>query len=124
MIRAVFIIGEDVAEAGTPFKVLSGLVDEFGIERVIDSPISEAGITGIGVGAAMTGMRPVVDIMFGDFITLTMDQMVNQAAKMHYMSGGKLKVPMVLANDYRRNPSFRGAAQHRAFTPGLVMCPD
>ena len=66
----VFIIGEDVAEAGTPFKVLSGLVKEFGTERVIDSPISEAGIAGIGVGAAMTGMRPVVDIMFGDFITL------------------------------------------------------
>src|SRR3970282_2283907 len=61
----VFIIGEDVAEAGTPFKVLKGLVEEFGQERVIDSPISEAGITGIGLGAAMTGMRPVVDIMFG-----------------------------------------------------------
>src|SRR3990170_1813077 len=81
----VFIIGEDVAEAGTPFKVLSGLVAEFGTGRVIDSPISEAGITGIGVGAAMTGMRPVVDIMFGDFLTLTMDQLVNQAAKIHYM---------------------------------------
>ncbi|HET7637906.1 MAG TPA: hypothetical protein VFK47_04120, partial [Ktedonobacteraceae bacterium] len=64
----VFIIGEDVAEAGTPFKVLSGLVEEFGTARVIDSPISEAGITGLGVGAAMTGMHPVVDIMFGDFI--------------------------------------------------------
>src|SRR5579864_477945 len=82
----VFVIGEDVAEAGTPFKVLSGLVEEFGKSRIIDSPISEAGITGLGVGAAMTGMRPVVDIMFGDFITLTMDQMVNQAAKVHYMS--------------------------------------
>src|SRR5579862_3108427 len=70
----VFIIGEDVAEAGTPFKVLSGLVQEFGVRRVIDTPISEAGFTGIAVGAAMTGMRPVVDIMFGDFITLTMDQ--------------------------------------------------
>src|ERR1044071_10369490 len=69
----VFIIGEDVAEAGTPFKVLSGLVKEFGPGRVIDSPISEAGITGIGGGAAMTGMRPGVDIMFGDFLTLTMD---------------------------------------------------
>src|SRR3972149_5898612 len=92
----VFIIGEDVAEAGTPFKVLSGLVKEFGTQRVIDSPISEAGIAGIGVGAAMTGMRPVVDIMFGDFLTLTMDQLVNQAAKIHYMSGGKLKVPLVL----------------------------
>src|SRR5258708_940250 len=71
---SVFIIGEDVAEAGTPFKVLSGLVEEFGTERVIDSPISEQGITGMGVGAAMTGMRPIVDIMFGDFIGLAMDQ--------------------------------------------------
>lgn len=106
----VFIIGEDVAEAGTPFKVLSGLVKEFGTQRVIDSPISEAGIAGIGVGAAMTGMRPVVDIMFGDFITLTMDQMVNQAAKIHYMSGGKLKVPMVLRTTM--GASRRSAAQH------------
>jgi pyruvate/2-oxoglutarate/acetoin dehydrogenase E1 component len=69
---SVFIIGEDVAEAGTPFKVLSGLAQEFGVGRVIDTPISEPGFTGIAVGAAMTGMRPVVDIMFGDFITLTM----------------------------------------------------
>src|ERR1044071_9014857 len=106
----VFIIGEDVAEAGTPFKVLSGLVAEFGKERVIDSPISEAGISGIGVGAAMTGMRPVVDIMFGDFITLTMDQLVNQAAKIHYMSGGKLKVPLVLRTTL--GATRRSAAQH------------
>jgi len=106
----VFIMGEDVAEAGTPFKVLAGLIDEFGIERVIDSPISEAGITGLGVGAAMTGMRPVIDIMFGDFITLTMDQMVNQAAKTHYMSGGKLKVPLVLRTTL--GASRRSAAQH------------
>jgi acetoin:2,6-dichlorophenolindophenol oxidoreductase subunit beta len=106
----VFIIGEDVAEAGTPFKVLSGLVKEFGPERVIDSPISEAGIAGVGVGAAMTGMRPVVDIMFGDFITLTMDQLVNQAAKIHYMSGGKLKVPMVLRTTL--GATRRSAAQH------------
>src|SRR5271168_5638460 len=80
----VFVMGEDVAEAGTAFKVLSGLVNEFGPERIQDTPISEAGFTGIGVGAAMTGLRPVVDIMFGDFLTLTMDQMVNQAAKAHY----------------------------------------
>jgi acetoin:2,6-dichlorophenolindophenol oxidoreductase subunit beta len=106
----VFIIGEDVAEAGTPFKVLSGLVAEFGTQRVIDSPISEAGISGIGVGAAMTGMRPVVDIMFGDFLTLTMDQLVNQAAKIHYMSGGKLKVPMVLRTTL--GATRRSAAQH------------
>ena len=108
--QRVFIIGEDVAEAGTAFKVLSGLVQEFGTERVIDSPISEAGITGITVGAAMTGMRPVVDIMFGDFITLTMDQMVNQAAKIHYMSGGKLTVPMVLRTTL--GATRRSAAQH------------
>ena len=106
----VFVIGEDVAEAGTPFKVLSGLVKEFGTDRVIDSPISEAGITGIGVGAAMTGMRPIVDIMFGDFLTLTMDQLVNQAAKIHYMSGGKLKVPMVLRTTL--GATRRSAAQH------------
>jgi pyruvate dehydrogenase E1 component beta subunit len=106
----VFIIGEDVAETGTPFKVMAGLVEEFGTERVIDSPISEAGITGICVGAAMTGMRPVVDIMFGDFITLTMDQMVNQAAKIHYMSGGKLTVPMVMRTTL--GATRRSAAQH------------
>ncbi len=106
----VFIIGEDVAEAGTPFKVLAGLVDEFGTERVVDSPISEAGITGLCVGAAMTGMRPVVDIMFGDFLTLTMDQMVNQAAKIHYMSGGKLRVPMVMRTTL--GATRRSAAQH------------
>src|SRR5262245_41051212 len=106
----VFIIGEDVAEAGTPFKVLAGLVKEFGTARVIDSPISEAGIAGIGVGAAMTGMRPVVDIMFGDFVTLAMDQMVNQAAKIHYMSGGKLKAPLVLRTTL--GATRRSAAQH------------
>ncbi len=106
----VFVIGEDVAETGTPFRVLQGLVDEFGPERIIDSPISEAGFTGLGVGAAMTGMRPVIDIMFGDFITLTMDQMVNQAAKTHYMSGGKLKVPLVMRTTM--GAGRRSAAQH------------
>jgi len=106
----VFIVGEDVAEAGTPFKVLSGLVEEFGKDRVIDTPISEPGFTGIGVGAAMTGLRPVVDIMFGDFLTLTMDQIVNQAAKVHYMSGGKIKVPIVFRTTL--GASRRSAAQH------------
>ncbi|MGZ3611411.1 MAG: alpha-ketoacid dehydrogenase subunit beta [Ktedonobacteraceae bacterium] len=106
----VFIMGEDVAEAGTPFKVLAGLVDEFGPARVIDSPISEAGITGLGVGAAMTGMHPVIDIMFGDFIGLAMDQIVNQAAKVHYMSGGKLNVPLVVRTTL--GASRRSAAQH------------
>lgn len=106
----VYIMGEDVAEAGTPFKVLSGLVEEFGPQRIIDSPISEVGITGIGVGAAMTGMRPVVDIMFGDFIGLIMDQLANQAAKIHYMSGGKLKAPLVIRTTL--GATRRSAAQH------------
>jgi acetoin:2,6-dichlorophenolindophenol oxidoreductase subunit beta len=122
----VFIIGEDVAQAGTVFKVLAGLVDEFGRGRVINSPISEAGIAGIGVGAAMTGMRPVVDIMFGDFITLAMDQIVNQAAKVHYMSGGKLHVPLVVRATM--GATRRSAAQHSqslyawmAHVPGLKV---
>ncbi len=106
----VFLMGEDIAYAGTTFKVLAGLVNEFGPERIIDSPISEAGIAGLGVGAAMTGLRPVIDIMFGDFVTLTMDQMVNQAAKIHYMSGGKLNVPMVLRTTM--GAGRRSAAQH------------
>ncbi|TML83682.1 MAG: alpha-ketoacid dehydrogenase subunit beta [Actinobacteria bacterium] len=122
----VFVIGEDVAEAGTPFKVLAGLVDEFGPERVLDSPISEPGITGLGVGAAVTGMRPVVDIMFGDFLTLVMDQLANQAAKTHYMSGGKLKVPLTLRTTM--GATRRSAAQHSqslhawvAHVPGLKV---
>jgi pyruvate/2-oxoglutarate/acetoin dehydrogenase E1 component len=106
----VFIIGEDVAEAGTPFKVTLGLVDEFGTERVIDAPISEPGFCGLGVGAAMTGMRPIVDIMFGDFLGLVMDQIANQAAKIHYMSGGKLKVPIVFRTSL--GATRRAAAQH------------
>ncbi|HVB86338.1 MAG TPA: alpha-ketoacid dehydrogenase subunit beta [Candidatus Dormibacteraeota bacterium] len=106
----VLILGEDVAEAGTVFKVLSGLSTEFGTDRVIDTPISEAGFTGLAVGAAMTGLRPVVDIMFGDFIALVMDQMANQAAKVHYMSGGKWKVPLVMRTTL--GASRRSAAQH------------
>src|SRR5512135_3371730 len=108
--RRVFILGEDVAEAGTPFKVLSGLVEEFGTDHLIDTPISEPGFTGLGVGAAMTGMHPVVDIMFGDFLTLAMDQIVNQAAKVHYMSGGKLRVPIVFRTTL--GATRRSAAQH------------
>jgi len=122
----VFIIGEDVAEAGTPFKVLSGLVEEFGKDRVIDSPISESGFSGVGIGAAMTGMRPVVDIMFGDFIGLAMDQIANQAAKVHYMSGGKMKVPIVFRTTL--GATRRSAAQHSqslhawvSHVPGLLV---
>jgi acetoin:2,6-dichlorophenolindophenol oxidoreductase subunit beta len=114
----VFILGEDVAEAGTPFKVLSGLVKEFGPDRVIDTPISEAGFTGVGVGAAMTGMRPVVDIMFGDFLFLALDQIANQAAKVHYMSGGKLNVPLVIRTTL--GATRRSAAQHSQSLHALV----
>jgi pyruvate dehydrogenase E1 component beta subunit len=106
----IVLMGEDVAEAGTTFKVLKGLVEEFGKDRIIDTPISEAGFSGIGVGAAMTGMRPIIDIMFGDFLTLIMDQLVNQAAKIHYMSGGKWKVPLVIRATM--GATRRSAAQH------------
>jgi len=115
-----------VAEAGTPFKVLRGLVDEFGAERVMDTPISEPGFTGIALGAAMTGMRPVVDIMFGDFMTLVMDQLANQAAKIHYMSGGRLKAPLTVRTTL--GATRRSAAQHSqslhawlAHVPGLKV---
>jgi pyruvate dehydrogenase E1 component beta subunit len=114
----VFLLGEDVAEAGTPFKVLKGLVDEFGPERIIDTPISEPGFTGIAVGAAMTGSRPIVDLMFGDFLFLVMDQICNQAAKTHYMSGGKLNVPMVLRTNM--GATRRSAAQHSQSLHALV----
>ncbi len=124
--ETVFIIGEDVAEAGTPFKVLSGLVEEFGTDRVIDTPISEPGFMGMAVGAAMTGARPVVDLMFGDFLYLVMDQLCNQAAKTHYMSGGKLSVPLVLRTNL--GATRRSAAQHSqslhalcAHIPGLKV---
>ncbi len=114
----VFILGEDVAEAGTPFKVLSGLVEEFGLARVIDTPIAEPGFTGIALGAALTGMRPIVDLMFGDFLFLIMDQLCNQAAKAHYMSGGKLKAPMVVRTNL--GATRRSAAQHSQSLHALV----
>ena len=114
----VIVIGEDVAEAGTPFKFLSGLAEEFGTDRIIDTPISEPGFTGIAVGAAMIGLRPIVDIMFGDFLFLVMDQLCNQAAKTLYMSGGKLKVPMVLRTNM--GATRRSAAQHSQSLHALV----
>lgn len=116
--ETIFLIGEDVAEAGTPFKVLSGLVEEFGPDRIIDTPISEPGIVGLAVGAAMTGSRPIVDLMFGDFLFLVMDQLCNQAAKTHYMSGGKLSVPMVLRTNL--GATRRSAAQHSQSLHALV----
>lgn len=105
-----FLIGEDIGRAGGVFNVYDGLYEEFGPERVMDSPISEAGIAGLGVGAAMAGMRPIVDIMFGDFMTLAMDQIVNQAAKMYYMTGGQVSVPLVIRTTLGAGRS--SAAQH------------
>ena len=126
----VILIGEDVGRAGGVFKTFAGLYQEFGPERVRDTPISEAGIVGLGIGAAITGMRPVVDIMFGDFITLAMDQIVNQAAKLRYMTGGQLRVPLVVHTTLGAGRS--AAAQHSqslhawlAHIPGLkVLLPS
>ncbi len=105
----VFVLGEDVAEGG-PYTITAGLAEEFGVARVIDTPISESAIAGVAIGAAQSGMRPVLEIMFIDFITLALDQVVNQAAKAHFMSGGQLTVPLVLRT--QGGAGQRGAAQH------------
>lgn len=106
----VFLIGEDIGVYGGAFGVTAGLIDEFGAQRVIDTPIAEAGIAGACIGAALTGMRPVGEIQFMDFVTLSMEQLVLQASKIRFMFGGKATVPMVL-----RMPGGSGtgaAAQH------------
>jgi pyruvate dehydrogenase E1 component beta subunit len=105
----VFVLGEDVAEGG-PYTATAGLAEEFGAERVINTPISEAAITGVAIGAAQSGLRPVLEIMFIDFITLALDQLANAAAKAHFMSGGQLTVPLVLRT--QGGAGHRGAAQH------------
>jgi len=105
----VLVIGEDVAEGG-PWGATAGLAEEFGTERVRNTPISEAAICGIAIGAAQSGLRPVVEIMFVDFVTLALDQLVNQAAKAHFMSGGQLTVPLVLRT--QGGAGQRGGAQH------------
>jgi pyruvate dehydrogenase E1 component beta subunit len=106
---AVLVLGEDVAEGG-PWGATAGLAEEFGADRVRNTPISEAAICGVAIGAAQSGLRPVVEIMFVDFVTLAMDQLVNQAAKAHFMSGGQLTVPLVLRT--QGGAGQRGAAQH------------
>jgi pyruvate dehydrogenase E1 component beta subunit len=108
--RTVFLMGEGIADRGGSYKVTVDLLKEFGPKRVFDTPISEASFTGMGVGAAITGMRPVVEILFVDFTALILDQIANQAAKYRLMSGGKGKVPMVLRT---QGGSGNGlAAQH------------
>jgi acetoin:2,6-dichlorophenolindophenol oxidoreductase subunit beta len=105
----VFVLGEDVAEGG-PYTATAGLAEEFGLGRVINTPISEAAITGVAIGAAQSGRRPVLEIMFVDFITLALDQLVNGAAKAHFMSGGQLSVPLVLRT--QGGAGHRSGAQH------------
>ena len=105
----VFVLGEDVAEGG-PYTTTAGLAEEFGTARVLNTPISEGAISGVAVGAAQSGMRPILEIMFIDFITLALDQIVNQAAKAHLMSGGQLTVPLVLRT--QGGAGYRGGAQH------------
>ena len=92
----IVVLGEDVGVWGGVFRATEGLYEKYGADRVVDTPLTEEGFVGLAVGAAMTGMHPVAEIMFGDFITLTMDQIVNQAAKMRYMTGGQVEVPMVI----------------------------
>jgi len=112
MIRdeSVFIIGCDVGLRGNAFGVTKGLMEEFGEKRVRDTPISEATIAGLGVGAAAAGMRPIVEILYSDWITLAMDQLVNMAAKMRYMFGGKINMPMVVRAPFGGGGGM--AAQH------------
>lgn len=129
---SVFLLGEDIGVEGGfggAFSVTLGLSDEFGHERVMDTPISEIAIIGAQVGAAMTGMRPIADMQYGDFVLCGMDQVINQAAKMHYLSNGKVSVPMVLRLPF--GASTRGAQHGQSgeawfmHTPGLkVVCPS
>lgn len=126
----VIVMGEDIAEAGGSFGATRGLLDRFGAARVIDTPISEAGFTGAAVGAALSGLKPVVEIMFMDFTTLVMDAIVNQAAKARFMFGGQRSAPMVLRTPH--GGGLSAGPQHSqcleawfAHIPGLkVVCPS
>ena len=126
----VFIIGEDMGVMGNVFAITKGFRDEFGADRVTDTPISESGFTGIAVGAAMRGMRPVVEWMYDDFITVCLDPVMNQAAKLRYMTGGKVKIPIVFRAPMdagRRNAGQHAQCLEALFThiPGLkVVCPS
>ena len=115
----VFVMGEDVAKQGGIFGCTRGLLDEFGEERVRNTPISENTFVGAGVGAASVGMRPVVELMYMDFIYLTMDQVLNQAAKIRYMVGGKVKVPLVIRG--QQGIGRGNAGQHSQSIEGLLM---
>jgi pyruvate/2-oxoglutarate/acetoin dehydrogenase E1 component len=122
----VFVVGEDIAQIGGLFQVTAGLLDRFGPQRVIDAPISEAAQAGAGVGAALVGCRPVIELQIADFVSLTMDQVVNHAAKWRYMSGGRVTVPFVLRGAVSSGIGMAG--QHSqtleawfVHAPGLVV---
>src|SRR6478672_2611430 len=122
----VFIMGEDIAEMGGSMGVTQGMLDEFGRERVRNTPISEIAIVGAGIGAAMQGMRPVVEVMYEDFLTVSMEQIVNQAAKHRYMSGGQIKVPLTIRTQGGAgwSPGAQHAQQVEAWfvhVPGLKV---
>jgi acetoin:2,6-dichlorophenolindophenol oxidoreductase subunit beta len=122
----VFIMGEDIAEMGGSMAVTQGLLEEFGPERVRNTPISEMAIVGAGIGAAMAGMRPVVEIMYEDFLTLSLEQIVNQAAKHRYMSGGQLTIPLTIRTQGGAgwSPGAQHAQQLEAWlvhVPGLKV---
>jgi len=128
----VFCIGEDIGIEGGfggAFGVTQGLSEEFGHERILDTPISEAGIAGVAIGAAIIGMRPIADVQYGDFIFIAMDQLVNNAAKLRYLSAGKIKIPLVMRIPV--GASGRGTQHAQSFEsllahiPGLkVVCPS
>ena len=115
----IFLMGEDVGLYGGAFGVSAGMFEEFGEARVKDTPISEAVIVGAAAGAAAMGMRPIAEIMFSDFLTIAMDQLVNQAAKMRYMFGGKARVPMVVRT---ASGSGTGAAAQHSQSPEAWFC--
>ena len=126
----VVVLGEDMAVMGNVFAITQGFLDEFGPNRVIDTPISESGFTGMAVGMAMRGLRPVVEWMYDDFITVCLDPVMNQAAKMRYMTGGQVKIPIVFRAPIgagRRNAGQHSQCLEALFThiPGLkVVCPS
>lgn len=118
----VFLMGEDIGHHGGIFRVTKDLIDEFGADRVRDTPISESGFVGMGIGAAMVGMRPVVELLFMDFALVAADQIVNQAAKLRYMSGGTVSVPMVVRTQ-QGGGRGNGAQHSQSFETWLAQVP-
>lgn len=115
----VIVIGEDIGAYGGAYKITKGFLQEFGPSRIRDTPISEIAIAGAAIGAALMGMKPIAEIMFMDFVAISMEQLINEASKMHFMSGGKLKVPLVLRTQYSLGRAYGG--QHAEFLPAWFL---